>query len=91
MSANSQCPVCGGPLEALYSELGWSADLLNPPGMRLRLFAKFLGPLPVAPQRLARAQRLARVVGWLCLESGMQVGTQGGAWVHFRSESNGDD
>ncbi len=59
---NSQCPVCGGPLEPLYSELSWTAD----PGQ-------------------------ARVVGWLCVEFDMRVGTQGGVWVHFRSEPNDDD
>ncbi len=58
---NRRCPVCCGPLEALYSELSWTAD----------------------PSQ-------ARVVGWLCVEFDMQVGTQGGVWVHFRSEPNDD-
>jgi hypothetical protein len=26
MSATRQCPVCGGPLEALYSDPGWTGD-----------------------------------------------------------------
>src|SRR5260370_28574117 len=58
----SQCPVCGGPLEALTSELGWTSD-------------------PAA----------ARVVGWLCLWTNLQVGTRDGSWVHFTSEPFDDE